>query len=102
MVALAGLDALARQMRRKPPFALEMVNGGGCWCDTGHVSAAQSGSGGIRSDTGTLSFLDLEDGILVPSEACVARTMCWQVQLALTCCPGEARSLPAGHPLKWL
>lgn len=29
-------------------------------------------------------------------------TVCWRAQRALTCAPGEAHLLPAGHPLKWL
>lgn len=56
----------------------------------------------LRGDTGTLYLLDLENGTPVPSRACVACTTCWWVQLAPTCALGEARSLPAGHPLKWL
>lgn len=55
----------------------------------------------LRGDTNALCSFDLENVTLVPAER-VTLAVCRRAQPALTCAPGEAHSLPAGHPLKWL
>lgn len=52
----------------------------------------------LRGDTGTLYSLNLENSTLIPSRACMARTACSWVQLALTCALGETCFFLPGAP----